>query len=267
MQFKVRNRTVFAATGGAPFGSDRPALIFVHGAGMDHTVWSMQARYFAHHGFAVLSLDLPGHGRSEGPAPDTVPGYADWLAAVVEASGARDPHLVGHSLGALIALSLAARNPALVRRLALLGALAEMPVHPQLLQAARDGMHEAYESVVGWGVGRRGQIGGHRAPGLWVTGASMRLLEAGRSGMLANDLAACDAWKDGLEAASSVRSPTLLLLGSDDRMTPARGAAPLAEAIPQSRTVILDRAGHMMMLEQPDETLDALSAFMTERAS
>ena len=263
MEFEVRGRRVFAATGGAPFESGRATLVLVHGAGMDHTVWSMQARYFAHHGFSVLGLDLPGHGRSQGPAPDSVPGYADWLAAALDAAGARDVHLVGHSLGALIVLAYAARYPDAVSRLALLGALAHMPVHPDLLGAARDGRHEAYESIVGWGVGRRGQIGGHRAPGLWVTGASLRLLEAGASGALANDLAACNDWKDGLEAAAAVTCPALLLLGSDDRMTPARAAAPLAEALADSSTVLLERAGHMMMVEQPDETLDALAAFMS----
>ena len=263
MEFEVRGRPVFAATGGAPFDCSRPTLVLVHGAGMDHTVWSMQARYFAHHGFSVLGWDLPGHGRSEGPPPDSVPGYADWLAAVLDVTGARDPHLVGHSLGALVVLAYAARHPDAVSRLALLGALAHMPVHPDLLGAARDGRHEAYESIVGWGVGRRGQIGGHRAPGLWVTGASLRLLEAGASGVLANDLAACNDWMDGLEAAAAITCPVLLLLGSDDRMTPPRGALPLADALAGSRTVMLERAGHMMMLEQPDETLDALASFMT----
>ncbi len=264
MELRVAGKTAFIATGGRPFDAAKPALVMVHGAGMDHTVWSMQARYFAHHGFSVMNLDLPGHGRSEGPAPGTIAAYTDWLAEALGAIGARDIHLIGHSMGSLIALSLAARGATSVRKLALLGTLPHIQVADALLSAARNNEHSAYESIVGWGVGRRAQMGGHRAPGSWIAGASLRLLEAGEPGVLANDLAACHQWTEGLETAGRIDCPTLLLLGSDDRMTPARGAKPLADAIAGSRTIVLPDAGHMMMAEQPDETLDSLSNFFTK---
>jgi len=266
MELTIGGRPAFVATGGRPFDTDKPALVMVHGAGMDHTVWSMQARYFAHHGYSVMNLDLPGHGRSEGPAPSTIADYTNWLAAVIQASGARDVHLIGHSMGSLIAMSLAASADGGVRKLALLGTLPHIQVADALLSAARNNDHSAYESIVGWGVGRRAQMGGHRAPGSWIAGTSLRLLEAGQPGVLANDLAACHQWTDGAETAARITCPTLLLLGADDRMTPARGARPLAETITDSRTVILPGAGHMMMAEQPDETLDALSRFFEEPA-
>jgi pimeloyl-ACP methyl ester carboxylesterase len=264
MDLNIGGKSAFVATGGRPFDPDKPALVLVHGAGMDHTVWSMQARFFAHHGFSVMNLDLPGHGRSEGPAPSTIPAYTDWLANAIEVIGARDVHLVGHSMGSLIAMSLAARGDGNVTKVALLGTLPHIQVAEGLLTAAENNDHSAYESIVGWGVGRRAQMGGHRSPGSWVAGASLRLLEAGQPGVLGNDLGACHRWTDGLESAGRITCPTLLLLGSDDRMTPARGTKLLADVIAQCRTTILAGAGHMMMTEQPDETLDALAEFFTE---
>ena len=261
MQFEVSGRAVFAATGGRPFDPARPAMVFVHGAGMDHTVWSMQARYFAHHGFSVLAFDLPGHGRSDGPPPDGIEDCADWLLQALAVAGAEAPRLIGHSMGALIALAAAARLGAEAGGLALLGAVPRMAVHPDLLKAAGDGDHAAVETMVGWGVGRRAQMGGFRAPGAWVAGASLRLLEKADPAVLAADLPACDRWGGAMEAAAAVTCPALVLFGSDDRMTPPRQGAALADAIPGAQKVTLAEAGHMMMIEQPDETLDALAAF------
>jgi len=258
MDLDVDGRRVFAATGGKPFNPDLPVVIFVHGAGMDHTVWTLQARFFAHHGRAVLALDLPGHGRSEGPALATIEALADWLIRVVDAAKAPRAALVGHSMGALIVLEAAARAPEKVWALGLLGIAAEMPVHPELLAAAERDDPAAFELLASWGFGRRAHLGGARAPGLWMLGGGLRLLERGRSQALARDLAACHAYKGGFAAAARVRCPTLLLLGEADRMTPPSQARALAGRIDDQRTVILPGAGHMMMVERPDELLAAL---------
>lgn len=263
MKFEVHGREAFAATGGRPFDGNLPTVLMLHGAGMDHTVWSLQARYFAHHGHAVLAVDLPGHGRSAGPAPTTIAGFADWAVEALDVVGAENGvAVVGHSMGALIALEVAARLNHQAVKLALLGVVPEMKVHPDLLKAAETGNHAAVETMVGWGVGRRAQIGGFRAPGAWVAGASLRLLEAGDHAVLASDLAACDAYAGALKAAAEVSCPALILAGADDKMTPAKAARPLADALSDCRTVTLAGAGHMMMIEQPDETLDALAAFL-----
>lgn len=262
MKFDVSGREAFAATGGRAFDGARPALLMLHGAGMDHTVWSLQARYFAHHGYSVLAVDLAGHGRSAGPVPETIPAFAKWCLDALSAVGAGDVVVVGHSMGSLIALEVAAALGLRAKALALLGSVPEMKVHPDLLGAAKSGNHMALETMVGWGVGRRAQLGGHRAPGAWVSGASMRLLEAGDYQVLANDLAACDAYGEALTTAAKVGCPALMLCGTDDKMTPAKLSRPLADALPDSRTTILPAAGHMMMIEQPDETLDVLAAFL-----
>ena len=258
MEIAVDGNRVFAATGGRPFDAAQPAVVFIHAAGMDHTVWALQARYFAHRGRSVLAVDLPGHGRSGGALLHSIGAMASWLVKLLDAAGLSSAALVGHSTGALIALEAAASAPARARRLALLGVAARMPVHPDL-QAAADGNRRlGPELVTSWGHGRSGHLGGNPAPGLWMMGGSLQLIERAPAGALAADLAACNAYDGALAAAARVACPTLLLLGALDRMTPPAKAAPLADAIKTARTVILAGAGHMLMSERPDAVIDAL---------
>ena len=159
MELRVDGQPVFAATGGRDFDPALPAVVFVHGAGMDHTVWALQTRWFAWHGHAVLAVDLPGHGKSGGAALRTIDDIAGWLLQLIAASGAGQAALVGHSMGALAALAAAARRPDAVRALALLGVGAKMPVHPDLLAAAMSGdpaaRASAWDLIVAWGFGRK----------------------------------------------------------------------------------------------------------------
>ena len=257
MEFVVAQQAVYAATGGRPFDADQESVVFLHGAGMDHTIWALQTRYFAHHGRSVLALDLPGHGRSAGPALESIAAMAAWVDAFLQAAGIAKAALVGHSMGALIALETASRFPSRVRALALLGVAPRMPVHPDLLAAAEANEHLAYDLMTSWGHGRTGHVGGNRAPGLWLMGGGERLLERVLPGVLHRDLAACNAY-DGSVAAAQVACPTLLVLAADDRMTPAKAGRKLAGAIAGAQVTEIAGCGHMMMLEKPDETLDAL---------
>jgi pimeloyl-ACP methyl ester carboxylesterase len=258
MEFQLHGRRAYAATGGRPFDRGLPTVAFLHGAGMDHTVWALQTRWFAHHGRSVLAFDLPGHGRSEGPALRGIAEMAAWVLEALAALGAERARLVGHSMGALVALAAAAQGDERIAALALLGMTPLMPVHPELVAAARSGQHKAVDLMTSWAVGRRAQLGGNEAPGLWLTDAALRLLERAASETLAADLVACDAWKGAAEAAAKVSCPTLLLCGADDRMAPAAKAAPFARAFKEARLEVLPGAGHMMMLEDPTATLAAL---------
>jgi pimeloyl-ACP methyl ester carboxylesterase len=263
MELVVDGRKVFAATGGQPFDAGLPAVIFIHGAGMDHTLWQLQSRYLAHHGHGVLAVDLPGHGRSEGPGLDSIGAHADWLAVLISVAGIARTALVGHSMGALIALEAAARHPEKVGALALLGAAATMPVHPDLLAAAARGEPIANELIVAWGYGKPAHLGAHRAPGIWMLGGGRRLLEHTPAGALARDLAACNAYKGANAAAARIACPTLLILGALDRMTPAKSGRALAAAIRDARCLVLPGCGHIMMVERPDAVLDALRALLS----
>lgn len=262
MDLIVAGQPVYAATGGRPFEAAKPAVVFLHGAGMDHTVWALQTRWFAHHGFSVLAVDLPGHGRSGGAPLPSVDALADWTAVLIAAAGLEEAMLVGHSMGALVALDCAARHGGLVSRLALLGVAPKMPVHPDLLAAAAADDPKAFDLICDWGHGPTGHLGGHRAPGLWMLGGAGQLLATSRPGALSRDLVNCNAYLDAVERAAAVACPTLLLLGERDKMTPARAGRKLAEGIADAEIVVLPGTGHMMMLERPDETLDALKAFV-----
>ncbi len=259
-EFSVDGRAVFAATGGRPFDAALPAVIFIHGAGMDHTIWALQTRYFAHRGRTVVALDLPGHGRSEGPELGSIEELAAWLGRFIEAAGVGEVSLAGHSMGALTALECAASLGGRLRALALLGAAAAMPVHPDLLAAAAADDPLAFELITSWGHGRIGHRGGNRAPGLWLLGGGVRLLQRSSSGVLHHDLIACNTYQEarGLEVAARVACPSLVLLGAQDRMTPAKAGHKLAAVMPGVRVVELDDCGHMMMAEKPDETLNVL---------
>ena len=213
MQFTVNGTRVFATTGGRELRPDLPLLVFVHGAALDRTTWQLQTRFFSHHGYSVLALDLPQHGGSEGKAPDSIEGYADWVADLIAATGYESAHVIGHSMGALIALETAARHPQAVKTLVLSGATSAMPVHPDLLAAAESGDHLAYELMTSWGHGRISHLGGHQTPGLWMVGSTMRLWERAQAGVLANDLHACNNYAHGVEAANQVMCPTLLVTG------------------------------------------------------
>ncbi len=262
MEVQLEGARVFLADYGKGFDAQRPTVLFVHGAGMDHSVWPLQARHFAYRGWNALAADLPGHGGSGGEPLGSVAALADWLGDLIEALDVPAVHLVGHSMGALIGLDLAARHPKRIAGLALLGATLRMPVHPALLEAAACPEPLASELICDWGFGPAGHFGGHRAPGSWMLGHALRLLERSAGPRLHADLAACNDYQDGSQAAANVRCPTLVIAGAADRMTPAKQGAKLAETIQRAELVTLSDCGHMMMVERPDATLDALIALL-----
>jgi len=260
MQITVDGHDTYAYTGARAFDPARPSVLFVHGAGLDHSVWILQSRWFAHHGFNAVALDLPGHGRSRGaPLPD-VGAMGAWVVACMDALGLERACLAGHSMGALVVLEAAGLAPTRAAAAALLGVAVPMPVSPALLDAARADDHAAIDMITLWGHGHASQVGGNTAPGMWMLGGAVRLLERAAPGLLHNDLAACNAYDGGLAAAARVTAPTLVLLGRQDIMASPRNVGPLMGALPCGTLTQLDACGHMMMAEQPDAVLDALAA-------
>jgi len=258
MNLSVNGKQAFVATGGRAFDASLPAVVLIHGAGFDRTTWALHSRWFAHNGFSVLVPDLPGHGRSAGPAFRSIAEMSDWTAALLAAAGASKAHLIGHSMGSLIALETAARHPDKVSALSLIGTAATMTVGPDLLKAAEANDQAAIDMVSIWGLGFSAELGGSLAPGLWMHGGAQRTLQYCAPGVLHSDLAACNAYADALTSAAKVKVPTTVILGERDMMTPAKAGKVLAAAIPNSRTVVLAGAGHMLMSERPDELLAAI---------
>ena len=262
MRVHVDSHAVYAYTGARALDAAQPTVVFVHGAAHDHSVWALQSRYFAHHGCNVLAVDLPGHGRSDGAPLPSVDAIAAWLPRLLDAAGIERAALVGHSLGALAVLACAAHAPQRVTRVALLGPAVPMPVSDALLAAASTDDHVAFELINGWSHSAGKQLGGNRVPGMWMTGAALRLMERSRPGALHVDLLACHTWEGGLAAAAAVRCPALVVMGARDLMAPVKSAQALLAALADKRVVTLPDTGHAMMAEQPDAVLDALRAFL-----
>jgi len=258
MDFTVDGIRIHAATGSRELDPTEPAVILVHGSGMDRTVWQMQTRYLAHKGRRVLAVDLPGHGRSEGDALGDMAAMADWLARFMDAASVETACVAGHSMGSLIAIEATARHPDRVRALGLVGTAAVMPVHPDLIAAAEAGGVLAPNLITDWGFGPDAHMGGHPSPGLWVSRAGFRVLANGRHGSLAAGLKACNAYTGAVEAAARITCPTRLILGAEDRMTPVKAAQPLIEAMPHAEVIVLPDTGHMLPTEAPIAVAKAL---------
>jgi pimeloyl-ACP methyl ester carboxylesterase len=262
MKLAVGGHAVFATTGGTPFDPAKPAVIFLHGAGFDRTVWRLQTRWFAHHGRSVLAVDFPGHGWSEGTALPDIAAMADWTAKLIDAAGLESAALVGHSMGALVALDCAARHSGKVRALGLCGVASEMPVHPEMLESAKANTLKVQELMTFWGIGNALHKGGMTSPGLWLRRESLAVLSGNKPGVIHDDLAACNAYKDAPARAAAVKCPTVLVLGDGDLMTPLAKGKTLASAIKGAVGVVIPNSGHFMMVERPDETLDALKSYV-----
>ncbi len=262
MELTVKGMKAYVYTGGKSFDAALPTVVFCHGAQCDHSVWILQSRYLAHHGYGVLALDLPGHGRSAGPALEDIGDLADWIAAVLDAAGVKQAAIVGHSMGSLIALECAARHPARIAKIAMLATAYPMKVSDQLLDATKNNEPVAQDMVNIWSHLAYAQYPNNPGPGFWVIGENLRLMQRQKPGVMHTDFSACNAYAGGAEAAAKVQCPALFLIARRDAMTPARSAQSFAQSVQGARTVMIEGSGHNMMGEKPDEVLDALVAFL-----
>ena len=267
MQLSVNGQPVYAYTGGRPHRPEQPAVIMIHGAQNDHSVWILQSRHLGHHGFNVLAVDLPGHGRSAGDPLDSIEALADWVEALMDAAGLARAHLVGHSMGSLIALDLAGRRPQRVRSIALLGTAFPMKVSDALLGAAREDESRAFDMINRWSHLSLNHIPGCPGPGFSVYNQARRLMERQKPGVLHTDFSACNRYEAGLERAAQIACPVLVVIGQQDMMTPPKAARALAQALPEAQVVDIEGSGHALMAEQSDGVLRALRSFLNGRAN
>ncbi|WP_019141416.1 alpha/beta fold hydrolase [Noviherbaspirillum massiliense] len=265
MLLNVHGHDAYCYTGGKTFDPSLPTAVFIHGAQNDHSVWALQTRYFAHHGFGVLAADLPGHGRSAGAPLANVEEMAAWLLTLLDAAGVKTATLIGHSMGSLVALETAYLAPTRVDKLALVGTAYPMKVSEALLDAAKNNEQLAIDMVNIWSHSSFVQKPSCPAPGFYVLGGSQRLMQRLSKLNLApvfhTDFSACNAYANGEIAARSVTCPALFLLGKSDLMTMPKAAGPLIKAISHAKVVQIEKCGHSLMSEQPDAVLDALFGF------
>jgi len=269
MYLTVNGQPTYCYSGGKPFDAAQPTVVFIHGVLNDHSVWSLQSRYLAHHGWNVLALDLPGHCRSSGDAPASVEEAAGFIAALLDAAGVEKAALVGHSWGSLIALEAAAHLQARVSHLVLVGTAFPMKVSPALLESALNTPMQALRLV---NVFSRSTLAPPSGAGSWVYGAGMAL---GRRVLASNPqvnvfhrgFAACDRYAGGEAAMAAIACPVLFVLGAQDQMTPpkaAQGLIAAARRTGQRVQVASLPVGHQQMAEAPDETLLAIRDFLAQ---
>lgn len=242
---------------------DRDTMVFVHGATMDHSVWSHQSRYFAYHGYNVAAVDLPGHNLSGGELLGEIAEMGQWLGRAIGKHAGRAFHLVGHSMGALIALEAAAgfvHETAPLKSLTLVGFSYPMTVTPQLLEAARDDPSAAFEMMTQWS--HASKIGGEPVPGFWSPGMQLSMMENSTPGTVLADLTACNNYAGGEQAFAGIHCPTLFICGQLDRMAPAKLAKVHADKHDNAEIVFLPRCGHSLMAESPDGVLRELNRFV-----
>jgi pimeloyl-ACP methyl ester carboxylesterase len=262
MQLQINGKPAFAYTAAHALDPAKRTIVFVHGAGLDHSWWGLQSRYFGYHGFNVLALDLPGHGRSEGPPIGSIGGMADWVRKVLTEQNIRTASIVGHSMGALVAIELAARHPECVEKIVLIGIAYPMKVSDGFLDAARRNDQAAYDMDTIWAHAPQVPFGGNPNPGMWMYGDTLARLSRLAPGVLHSGLKACNDYAAGLESAAKIKCPALFVLGARDVMTPPRSAQDLINKIEKSTTIRIATSGHSLMAEAPDATLDALIAFL-----
>jgi pimeloyl-ACP methyl ester carboxylesterase len=269
MELIVNGARTFCYTGGKPFDPAKPTVVFLHGVLNDHSVWILQTRWFAHHGWNVLAPDLPGHCKSAGEPPKSVAEAAGFVLALLDAAGVQQAALVGHSFGSLVALEAAARAPQRVTHLALVGTASPMKVSPALLENAQHQPMKAIDMVNVYSHSMLAPPPSALGPGTWLHGGSKALMKRvlasnPRVNVFHRGFVACDSYTGGEDAMARVQCPVLFVLGRSDAMTPPKAAQSLQRKARNARTVVVE-AGHQMMTEAPDAVLFALRDFLAQR--
>lgn len=267
MDIQVNGHQTYAYTGGKTFNPALPTVVLIHGVLCDHSVWALQSRYLANHGWNVLAIDLPGHCRSAGAPPASVQEAALFIQALLDAQGVNQAALVGHSFGSLIAMQAAANMGERISHLVMVGTAYPMKVSQPLLDAS---LNEPEKALHMTNVFSRATLAPPSGAGAWVFGASLAL---GRRVLASNPTVnvfhtgfnACNSYDQGLQAMAAVTCPVLMVLGESDQMTTPKNAQPLITQAKESGRelqVKLIPHGHHQMSESPDETLNALISFL-----
>jgi pimeloyl-ACP methyl ester carboxylesterase len=266
MHLTVNSHATYCYTGGKPFDAAKPTVVFIHGVLNDHSVWILQTRYFAHHGWNILAPDLPGHCRSEGGPPASVEEAAAFITALLDAAGVQKAALVGHSFGSLIALQVAASTPERVSQLVMVGTAFPMKVSPALLESSLSQPLKAIDMVNVFSHSMLAPPPSALGPGTWLYGGSKalmrRVLHSNRGvNLFHTGFKACDDYRGGDDAMQAVRCPVLFLLGRNDQMTTPKAAQGLVVKAKDGKVVLIE-AGHQLMTEAPDAVLFAMKDFL-----
>ena len=265
MIFQIENKNIHASDAGQGIDSQKETIVFLHGSGLSHIVWSLTEQFFSNKNFNVLSVDLPGHGNSDGPCLDSIEKIADWLEKVFKKLDLKNLILVGHSQGCLVTMECVAQHSEKIKTLTLMGGASAIPMNPELLSLAEESNPKAVDLMMDFAHGPAGHFGGHPVPGLYhLNVGSMIVQNKEIKDTLGVDFRACDNYKNGPEIAKKLDLPTLSILGAQDRMCRLKDGKILADYIKGSEVHVIENCGHMMLLEEADQTLEILKKFILE---
>ena len=256
MIFQVENKNVHASDAGQGIDPKKETIVFLHGSGMSHIVWSLTEQFFSNQNFNVLSIDLPGHGNSDGPCKDTIEKITDWLEKAFDQLNLHDLVLIGHSQGCLEILEFAHKYPTRIKKLIFVGGSYKMPVHHDLIELAKNGDSDAVKLMMKWGYeGSKKFIGGNPIK---------RIIQSTRdiSEILAVDLIACNNYSNGKEAAGSINCPSMFIFGDLDKMVNIEVGKKFSNLVKNSSTHIFEGCGHMIMIEKAFEMREKVLEFL-----
>ena len=266
MRVMIQGQDTFIYTAGKDIDQKLPSIVFIHGAANDHSVWILQSRWFAHHTHNTLAPDLPGHGLSAGAPLNSIEALANWLLDLLKSLGLTKASLCGHSMGSLIALEAATQAPDSIKKLALLGCSIPMAVSDNLLDAAKEKPEKAMQMINQWSHAPANYLHGANISGSWLPGINLAMMRRSPAGSLHRDLLNCRNYENGLNAATQLRCPCLLVIAEKDQMTPARASLALQAALEKAGNSALIApiagAGHAMLSERADSVLDTLRKFL-----
>ena len=256
MIFDIENKSVHASDAGQGINISKDTIVFLHGSGLSHIVWSLAEQFFSSKNFNVLSIDLPGHGNSEGPCLDSIEKISDWLEKVFEKLNLNDLIIISHSQGCLEALEYSLKYKDRLKKLVFVGGSYRMPVNEDLIDLASNGDSNAVKLMMKWGYeGSKKFIGGNPIE---------RIIKSPRdiSEILAVDLIACNNYKNGSEAAKAITCPVMLVLGELDKMVNLEFGKKFANLVKNSKTHIIEGCGHMIMIEKAFEMREKVLEFL-----
>jgi len=254
--FKLENKSVYASDAGQELDNKKDTIIFLHGSGLSHIVWSLVEQFFSNKNFNVLSIDLPGHGNSEGPCLNTIEEIAEWLEKVFVKLKLEQVILVGHSQGCLEMLEYLNKYKSRLKKLVFVGGSYKMPVNKELIELAQNGNSDAVKLMMKWGYeGSKKFIGGNPV---------QRIIQSPKdiSKILAVDLVACNNYTNGSNAVKAIDCPTMFIIGTLDKMVNIEVGKKFANMVNNSTTHIIDGCGHMIMIEKAFEMREKVLEFL-----
>lgn len=231
-----------------------PVTVLVHGAGGTHLDWPAELRRLPEAN--AIAPDLPGHGKSGETGRQSVAAFADDIVALLDALHIQQAVIAGHSMGGAIAQTIAITYPERVLGLILVGTGAKLGVHPDLLNGVVTEMSRSVTMIL------KGYWGENPQNEQLLRLSQQRLLEFNPT-VLFNDYSACNTF-DIRDRIAEIKQPTLVIGGTDDKMTPLKFSQYLHEHIAGSQLVVVETGAHMMMLEQPQFVADAVQKWLVE---